>query len=89
MKAILKFAALLVALATMLVWTWTGRNRGFTKTTGMVTSVDPVTEQEIIRWERRFQAGVDFLGGGLAAGLALFTLSVLIPDKPRSPRDSK
>ena len=81
MRTILRLAALFVALVTLVLWLFGGPNTGFTKTSVMVKTVDPVTDQDIITWEKRFLPGVDFLGGGLLAGAALFGASFLFRRK--------
>jgi len=77
MKTILRLAALFVALVTLVLWLFGGPNTGFTKTSVQVKTIDPVTEQEIITWEKRFLPGVEFLCGGLLAGALLFGGSFL------------
>jgi hypothetical protein len=77
MRTILRLAALFVTLVTLVLWLFGGPNTGFTKTSEPVTTIDPVTEQEIITWEKRFLPGVEFLGGGLLAGALLLGVSFL------------
>ena len=77
MKRILQSLALLVALAAAATWLATGANRGFTKTSVAVKTLDEVTGIEGITYQKKFQPGVDFLGaafGGAAllAGASFF-----------------
>ena len=77
MRKILQIIALLIALATVVIWLATGANRGWTKTSVMVKTPDPVTGIEGISYEKKFLPGVDFLGaafGGAAllAGVSFF-----------------
>ena len=77
MKRVLKLLALLVLLAAGATWLVTGANRGWTKTSVAVKTLDPVTEIEGITYQKKFLPGVDFLGatfGGavLLAGASLF-----------------
>jgi len=77
MKKILQLLAVLVLLAAGGTWLATGASRGWTKTSVMVKTLDPVTEIEGITYEKKFIAGVDFLGAaaliaGLLAGTSLF-----------------
>lgn len=77
MRKILQIIALLIALATVVIWLATGANRGWTKTSVMVKTPDPVTGIEGISYEKKFLPGVDFLGaafGGavLLAGVSFF-----------------
>src|SRR4030095_15544645 len=50
----LRWLAVLLALLTLAMWLAGGWNRGWTKTSVMLKSIDPVTEQEIIEWKRQF-----------------------------------
>jgi hypothetical protein len=77
MKRVLQILAVLVLLAAGTTWLATGASRGWTKTSVMVKTLDPVTGIEGITYERKFLPGVDFLGaafGGAAmlAGASLF-----------------
>jgi hypothetical protein len=47
-----------------------------------VKTVDPVTEQDEIKWEKRFLPGIDFLGKGLVVGAVLFGTSFVFRKKP-------
>jgi hypothetical protein len=84
MRTILRVAALFVALVTLVLWLFGGPNTGFTKTSVMVKTVDPVTDQDIVTWEKRFLPGVDFLGGGLLVGTLLFGASFFLRRKTLS-----
>lgn len=75
MRTILRLAALFVVLVTLVLWLFGGPNTGFTKTSEMVKTIDPVTEQEIITWEKRFLPGVEFLAAGLLSGAMVFGAS--------------
>ena len=90
MRTILRFIALFVCLITLVVWLFGGANAGFTKTSVKVETIDSITEQTIVRWEKRFVAGVDFLGAGFAVGALLFGCSFLFrmknPDRPAGPQ---
>ena len=77
MKRILQLLAVLVLLADGATWLATGANRGWTKTSVAVKTLDPVTEIEGITYDKKFLPGVDFLGAaalvaGLLAGTSLF-----------------
>lgn len=84
MKTILRLAALFIALITVVLWLFGGPNRGWTKTSEMVKTIDPVTEQEEIKWEKRFLPGIDFLGGGLLIAAVCFGSSFLFRTRPAS-----
>jgi hypothetical protein len=77
MKKTLRILAVLVLLAAGATWLVTGASRGWTKTSVMVKTLDPVTGLDGISYEKKFIAGVDFLGAaalgaGLLAGASLF-----------------
>ena len=77
MKKSLRILAVLVLLAAGITWLATGANRGWTKTSVAVKTLDPVTEIEGITYQKKFLPGVDFLGaafGGAAliAGASFF-----------------
>ena len=81
MRTILKLTSLFVILATVVLWLFGGPNLGWTKTSVMVETIDPVTDQKGVQWENRFLPGVDFLAEGLLAGGVLFGLSFLFRKK--------
>ena len=77
MKRFLQLLAVLVLLAAGATWLATGANRGWTKTSVQTESIEPVTEMRVLHTEKKFVAGVDFLGGaaltaGLLAGASFF-----------------
>ena len=77
MKKTLQLLAVMVLLAAGATWLATGANRGWTKTSVAVKTLDPVTGIDGISYEKKFLPGVDFLGaafGGAAllAGASFF-----------------
>jgi len=77
LKKTLQLLAVLVLLTAGTTWLATGANRGWTKTSVAVKTLDPVTEIEGITYQKKFLPGVDFLGAaalvaGLLAGTSLF-----------------
>ena len=77
MRKMLQLLAVLVLLAAGGTWLVTGANRGWTKTSVAIKTLDPVTEIEGITYEKKFLPGVDFLGAaalvaGLMGGASLF-----------------
>ncbi|HEY5041317.1 MAG TPA: hypothetical protein VIK53_04885 [Verrucomicrobiae bacterium] len=77
MKRILQLLAVLVLVSAGIIWLATDANRGWTKTSVMVKTLDPVTGIEGISYEKKFLPGVDFLGAsvvgaGVLAGISLF-----------------
>ena len=65
MSQTLRILALVLALAAAGTWLATGGNRGWTKTSVPVKTVDEITGLEGISYERRFVPGLDFLGAAL------------------------
>jgi len=83
MKRALQILALVVALGVPAVWLATGANRGWTKTSVPVKTLDEVTGIEGISYQKKFLPGVDFLGAGfggaaLLAGASLFFRKIKI-----------
>lgn len=77
MKRVLQILALTVAFAAVLFWLAAGAQRGWTKTSTPVKSVDEVTGIEGITYKKQFVPGLDFLGAallgaGFLAGASLF-----------------
>ena len=73
MRKFLRMAALLILLAGAAVWFATGRHLGWSRTSVTHMKKDPVTDLTYPVEEKKFVAGVDFLGvcllvaGGLGA----------------------
>ena len=65
MKRALQILALAVAFASVLFWLAAGAQRGWTKTSTPVKSVDEVTGIEGITYKKQFVPGLDFLGAAL------------------------
>lgn len=85
MRTGLRIASLFVALVTVMLWLFGGPNLGWTKTSEMVKTVDPVTDQEIVTWESRFLPGVEFVAAGLATASILFGASFVVRKKVSPP----
>ena len=76
MKRTLRILALLIFAVALITWLATGANRGWTKTSVEVKTVDEVTGIEAHSYRKQFVPGVDFvavavLGAGLLAGTSL------------------
>ena len=82
MKKALRILAVLVLLAAGTTWLVTGANRGWTKTSVMVKTADPVTGIDGISYEKKFIAGVDFLGAA-ALGAGLLAGASCLVSKPK------
>ncbi|HWI55612.1 MAG TPA: hypothetical protein VNZ22_00195 [Bacillota bacterium] len=77
MKRLLLILALVLAVAAAAAWAALGANRGWTRTSVAVKTVDAVTGLEGIEYRKQFVPGLDFLGGallgaGLLAAASLF-----------------
>lgn len=77
MKRTLRILAAILALASALAWWALGANRGWTRTSVPVKTVDEVTGIEGINYHKQFVPGLDFLGGallgtGILAGVSFF-----------------
>lgn len=81
MKRFLQLAGFLVILAVIALWFALGANRGWTRTSVEVRTVDEVTGIEGITYEKRFVPGVEFLGGGIMAGGLLLAISLFVTKK--------
>jgi ABC-type Na+ efflux pump permease subunit len=71
MKKALRLLALLVALIAAIVWLAAGGNRGWTKTSVPVKTLDEVTGIEGITYQKKFLPGVDFLAVAFAGAFVL------------------
>jgi hypothetical protein len=67
MKRILQILAVLIVLGAAATWLATGANRGWTKTSVPIKTLDQATGIEGITYQKKFLPGVDFLGAALAA----------------------
>ena len=83
MKKILRRLALLVLVGASITWFATGANRGWTKTSEMVKTMDEVTGIEGITYQKRFTPGLDFLGAALLGAGILTGVSILFRKKTK------
>ena len=81
MSKTLRILALVLALTAAGTWLVTGGNRGWTKTSVPVKTVDEVTGLEGISYERRFVPGLDFLGAAVLGASLLAGGSFLFRNK--------
>jgi hypothetical protein len=81
MKRILQILAVLVLVAGVTTWLATGANRGFTKTSVSVKTLDEVTGIEGITYQKRFLPGVDFLGAAFGGAALLIGASFFFRNK--------
>jgi hypothetical protein len=76
-KRLLQILALVLAMAAAIAWFALGANRGWTRTSVPVKTLDTVTGLEGIEYHPRFVPGLELLGGallgaGLLAGASFF-----------------
>ena len=81
MRKLLRITALLVLLVGAAVWFATGRHTGWSRTSSTRMEKDPVTDLEYPVVEKKFTAGVDFLGACLLAAGGLGAVSFLARKK--------
>ncbi len=77
MKPIVFWLAVVLAVLATVAWVGLGANRGWTRTSVAVKTIDQVTGIEGIEYRKQFVPGLDFLGGtllgaGFLAGTSLF-----------------
>jgi hypothetical protein len=84
-QKILRIVALAVVLLALGVWLTTGAHRGWTKTSVTVVEIEPVTGLENPVQKKQFVMGVELLGAGLAAAVALAGLSLFFKPKSNKP----
>ena len=77
MRRTLRILALVLAATAVLAWLGLGANRGWTRTSVPVKTLDEVTGIEGIEYQKKFVPGVDLLATALAgaavlAGASLF-----------------
>ncbi len=74
MRTAARLVALVLMIGALVFWRSAGANRGWTKTSVPVRTLDEITGIEAITYEKRFVPGVDFLG---AAGLGAVGLTAV------------
>jgi hypothetical protein len=87
MKKALRILGVLVLLAAGTAWLVTGANRGWTKTSVAIKTLDPVTEIEGITYQKKFLPGVDFLGGAAVVAAVLAGASFFFRNKRQTPTE--
>jgi hypothetical protein len=86
-KIILRVLAVVVVLAAVSFWAAAGANRGWTKTSVPVKTLDDVTGIEGVTYRKEFVPGVDFLAVAGGAGIVMAGVSFLFRTK-RGPQAS-
>ena len=85
MKRALQILAALVAVGVVATWLGTGAHRGWTQTEVANISIDEVTGLTGGPPEKKFVAGVDFLGAGLLAAVVLASVSLFFRQQTTKP----
>jgi hypothetical protein len=83
-KKTLQLLAVLVLLAAGTTWLVTGANRGWTKTSVPIKTLDEVTGIEGITYQKKFLPGVDFLGAAFGVAGALAGTSLFFRNKNKN-----
>lgn len=83
MRKILRFLSLLSALCGLALWSATGSNRGWTKTTETTMVLDEITGIEGPVTVDKFSAGIDFLAVCAAVALTLLVVSFFVKAQRR------
>jgi hypothetical protein len=83
MKKSLQLLALVLVLVAGTTWLVTGANRGWTKTSVPVKTLDEVTGIEGITYKKQFLPGVDFLGAAFG-GAAFLAAASFFFRKPKT-----
>ncbi len=84
MRRILQILALLLVLGGVITWLATGANRGWTKTSVPVKTLDDVTGIEGISYQKKFLPGVDFLGATFGGAILLAGASFFFHKKTKT-----
>lgn len=88
MKRILQTLALFVVFSAVVTWLVCGANRGWTKTSVPIKTLDAVTGIEGITYQKKFLPGVDFLGAAFGAAGVLAVTSFFFR-KPNKSTNTK
>lgn len=81
MKRTLRIVALAVAVLSIGWWILAGANRGWTRNSVPVKTVDEITGIEAISYEKGFVPGVELLAGGLISAALLGGVSYAFKNK--------
>lgn len=88
MRPLFQLLALAITLGAVVFWAAAGANRGWTKTSVPVKTLDEITGIEAITYENRFVPGVDFLGAAGVGALVLLGASFLFRKRNTNPQSS-
>lgn len=82
MKKTLRILAVILLATAGIIWAATGANRGWTRTSTAVKTVDAVTGIEGIEYHKQFVPGLDFLGAAIVGAAVLAGASLLSKKQP-------
>ena len=82
MKRTLRLLAAAVAVGALIDWIALGANRGWTRTSVPVKTVDDVTGIEGISYRKQFVPGLELLGGALLGAGLLAGGSLIFRNQP-------
>ena len=85
MKRTLQILALVIAVGGVAIWAATGATVGWTKTEVQTESIEPVTEIRVLHKEKKFIAGVDFLGAAFGGAALLAGASFFFRKNTKQP----
>ena len=85
-RKIFRILALVLLVVAVGVWLATGASRGWSKTSVPIKKTDEVTGIIYDQYEKRFVAGVDFLGAALLGAGVLMAASFLFRKNRRCRR---
>ena len=77
MKRTFRILSLILAVGAVIAWFALGANRGWTRTSFAVKSVDEVTGIEGIQYQKEFAPGLELMGGALLGAALLAGASLL------------
>jgi len=86
-KSVLRLTGVAIIIAAVGFWLATGGNRGWTKTSVPIKTIDDVTGIEGVSYHKKFVPGVDFLAVTVGLGFLCAGISFLFRTKP-GPRTS-
>jgi hypothetical protein len=81
MKTLLRLVALALVVGALAYWLIAGANRGWTKTSVPVKTVDEVTGIEGVTYQKKFVPGMDFLAAAAGCGILCLGISFLFRTK--------
>lgn len=82
LPALLRLAALVVALGGFALWATAGAHRGWSMNQVPTTQVDEITGIEYVTYEERFVPGVEVLVGAVVLSALLLGASALARRRP-------